>query len=94
MQEAAGPFLFRPLKTCKGLLTAATLVRLQKVADLDAQVTGDVRFPPCSLKQLRVQDGTFAGESPIRFVFNRKVTPVPLGPDGGIPIAGYFMLGI
>ena len=31
------------------------------------------------MKQLRVQRGTFAGESAIRIVFNRNETRVPLG---------------
>jgi hypothetical protein len=46
------------------------------------------------MKQLRDQGATFAGESAIPFVLEQKEVRRPLGPDGGIPIAGYFMSGI
>lgn len=38
----------------------------------------DLSFPPCSIKQLRVQHGTLAGESSIRIVFNKMKTRGPL----------------
>src|SRR6516164_1876405 len=52
LQDVDRAFLFRPLKACKGLLTAAAaLVRLVKFAAVDALVIGGSPFSllgPCS----------------------------------------------
>jgi hypothetical protein len=70
-QEVERTLLFLFLKTGRGWLIAAVLVHPTKLADLDAWVTGDLRFSLASRSKC-VSKPRLAGQSAMRFVFNGK----------------------
>ena len=80
--------LFLVLKTGKGLLIAAALARPTKLVDLDAYVTGDLRFSLAS-RSKRGSKAGFAKQSAMRFVFNGKEKLRSLSNYGENPIARF-----